>query len=102
MSNTTSAPTNTYKNFDFSKFITLSDLQNITTNIIDIISANALKEDKSLSLIEASEIVAQIFRNDKLSDYIVGNIWKNSHLNINQNQNQNENILLDSSPNPNN
>jgi hypothetical protein len=83
-----------------SEFITLSDLQNITTNIIDVISANALKEDKSLRLIEASEIVAHILRNDKLSDYIVGNIWKNSHLNINQNQNKN--TLLDSSPNPNN
>jgi hypothetical protein len=100
MSNTTSTPTNTYKNFYFSKFITLTDLQNIITNIIDIISANAVKEDKFLSLIEASEIVAHIFRNDRLTDYIVGNIWKNSHLNINQNQN--ENTLLDSSPNPNN
>jgi hypothetical protein len=99
MSITTSTPTNnTYKNFNFSIYITLTDLQNITTNIIDIISANALKEGKSLNLIEASEIVAHIFRNDRLSEYIVGNIWKNSHLNINQN----ENISLDSPPNPNN
>jgi hypothetical protein len=100
MSSTTSTPTNSYKNFDFSKYISLTDFQNITSNIIDIVCANALKEDKSLSLIEASEIVAHIFRNDRLSDYIVGNIWKNSHLNINQNQN--ENTLLDSSPNTNN
>jgi hypothetical protein len=67
MSNTTSTPTNnSYKNFDFSKYITLTNIQNITTNIIDIISANEYKEDKSLSLIEASEIVAYIFRNDRL------------------------------------
>jgi hypothetical protein len=99
MSNTISTSTNnSYKKFDFSKYITLTDLQNITNNIIDIICVNTLKENRSLSLVEDSEIVAYIFRNDRLSDYIVGNIWKNSHLNINQNQN----TILDSSPNPNN
>jgi hypothetical protein len=93
----TSTPTNTYKNFDFSKYTTLMDLQNITNNIIDIICANALKDNTSLSLIEASDILAHIFWNDRLSDYIVGNILKNSYLYINQN----ENTLLDSSLNPN-
>jgi hypothetical protein len=57
-----------------------------------------LKEDKSLSLMETSEIIAHIFRRDRLSDYIVVTIWKNSHLIINQNKN----TLLDSPTNPNN
>jgi hypothetical protein len=99
MSNTTSTPTNNNNNnFEFYKYITLTDLQNVTNNIFNIICANTLKENRSLSFIEASEIVVYIFRNDRFSDYIVGNIWKNSHLNINQN----ENTLLHSPPNPNN
>jgi hypothetical protein len=51
-----------------------------------------IKENRSLSLIEVSEIAPHIFRNDRLLDCKVGTIWKNSHLNINQN----ENTLLDS------
>jgi hypothetical protein len=89
---------NNYKNFDYSKYITLADLQNITNNIICIMCGNALMETRSLSLIKTSEKIAHIFRNDRLSDYLVGTIWKNSHLNINQN----ENTLLYSSSNPNN
>jgi hypothetical protein len=88
MSNTTSTPTNnSYRNFDFSKYINLMDLQNITNNIIDIIFAKVLNENRLLILIEISEIVAHIFRNDRLSDYIVGTIWKNFYLNIKQNEN---------------
>jgi hypothetical protein len=99
MNNTTFIPTNNrYKNFDFSKYITLTDLQNITTKIIYIICLNAFKEDRSVILIEASEVVTHLFRNDILSDYVVGTISKNSRLIINQN----ENTLLDSLPNSNN
>jgi hypothetical protein len=61
MSNITSTPTNdSYENFDFSKYINLMDLQHITNNIIDIISVNTLKENRSLRLIKLGTTDYQI------------------------------------------
>jgi hypothetical protein len=75
-------------------------MQNIASLIINSIctnSANAPK--KKLSILEVSEIVAYIFSNDRVVDYIIGNIWKKNHLNALENKNDNENTLFDS-PNP--
>jgi hypothetical protein len=96
--------TSVYKNnsyFDFPKYITPSDMQNITSLIINSICTNATNAPKKmLSILEVSEVVAYIFSNDRVTDYVIGNIWKKNHLNALENKNDNENTILAEIPNP--
>jgi hypothetical protein len=92
---------NNDKYFDFTKYITPSDMQNITSLIINSICTNtANARKKKLSILEVSEVVAYIFSNDRVVDYVIGNIWKKNHLSAFENKNENENTLLFDSPNP--
>jgi hypothetical protein len=52
---------------------------------------------------EVAEISSYIFRNDRVTYYIIGSIWKKNHLDTfeNKNKNENENSLLFENPNPN-
>jgi hypothetical protein len=91
---------NNDKYFDFTKFITPSDIQNITSLIINSICTNAANAPKKkLSLLEVFEVVAYIFSNDRVVDYVISNIWKKNNLNALENKNDNENTIFDS-PNP--
>jgi hypothetical protein len=57
-------------------------MQNITSLIINTICTNTANAPKrKLSILEVSEVVAYIFSNDRVVDYIIGNIWKKNHLN---------------------
>jgi hypothetical protein len=97
----TTSVCNNDKYFDFTKYITPSDMQNITSFIINSIrtsATNALK--KKHSILEVSEVVAYIFSNDRVIDYVIGNIWKKNHLNALENKNDNENTILAEIPNP--
>jgi hypothetical protein len=86
--------------FDFRKYITPSDMQNITSLIINSISTKAANAPKKkLSILEVSEIASYIFSNDRVIDYVIGSIWKKNHLKALENKNENENTLFDS-PNP--
>jgi hypothetical protein len=91
---------NNDKYFDFTKYITSSDMQNITSLIINSICTNAANQpEKKLSILEVSEVVTYIFSNDRVVDYVIGNIWKKNHLNALENKNDNENTLFHN-PNP--
>jgi hypothetical protein len=76
-------------------------MQNITSLIINSICTNAASAPKKmLSILEVSEVVVYIFSNDRVIDYVIGNIWKKNHLKALENKNDNENTLLFDSPNP--
>jgi hypothetical protein len=97
----TTSVCNNNKYFDFTKYITPSDMQNITSLIINSICTNAANATKKkLLILKVSEVVAYIFSNDRVIDYVIGNIWKKNHLNALENKNENENTLLFDSPNP--
>jgi hypothetical protein len=75
-------------------------MQNITSLIINSICTNAANAPKKkLWILEVSEVVAYIFSNDRVIDYVIGNIWKKNHLDALENKNNKENTLFDS-PNP--
>jgi hypothetical protein len=92
---------NNDKYFDFTKYVTPSDMQNITSLIINSICTNAANaRKKKLSILEVSEIAAYIFSNDRVINYVIGFIWKKNYLDALENKNENENTLLPESPNP--